>query len=173
MAESFLPLFLSRSIFYYLPLSHVLRQFSKSDTCEWPVSVAVAQNAGESGWKLVKTHVEIRSENRGRAKWPFIGGSPRTRRGNMQRIVLEYRIVPQYENNIEGYSPPCNVRQKLRQRGHESFIHFERCASSLALDFNKKLHGQYNSVRLICQTPRRKSQNESRFSEKFFFKCIL
>jgi len=67
-------------------------------------------------------------------------GSPRTR--NMQRIVLEYRIVPQSEDNIEDYLPSCNVRQKLRQKGHD-YLFILNGASNLAMDFNKNFRFSY------------------------------
>lgn len=171
MADGFfLPLFLSRSIFYYLALptffvnlvnaTHTNGQFQPRKTQQSQANENSRLPRRNTQWKSRPCEVAF---HRRLSSHPHARSSSQ---GNMQQIVLEYRIVPQSEDNIESYSPPCNIRQKLRQRGHESFIHFW---AHPALDFNKKLHVQYNFVRFIRTDIRNFANlkiNESRFSEK-------
>lgn len=90
--------------------------FSKSDTYGWPISVA-----RNWSWILAATS-KIRRKSRQR-EVAFIGGcSCVCSRWAMQRIVLEYRIVPQSESAIKGYLLLCNVWRKLKQREYEMFI---------------------------------------------------
>lgn len=72
---NFLPLFLSRFVFYYLTfcLTPIPR---KSGTYGWPVSAdrtkrRHSENSRGCCVEIVKTH----GENRGCVKWSFIGGS--------------------------------------------------------------------------------------------------